>query len=154
MRLTQRASRLLEQSTDCTITDESIEVQGDGVYGGIVLAGKVAAGIPIDVIENREKLSLNKMFGEGSGLFALEVAGESMTGEGIYDGDYVICERSQLADDGELVVAIVDQENATLKRFYKEPKRARLESANKAYEPIYSDNCRIEGRVIGLVRRI
>ena len=65
-----------------------------------------------------------------------------------------ICRRSSVADDGQLVVAIVDEENATLKRFYKEKTRARLEPANPNYEPIYADNCRIEAVVIGLLRKL
>ena len=76
-----------------------------------------------------------------------------MINEDIHEGDYVICRRSSVADDGQLVVAIVDEENATLKRFYKEKNRARLQPANDDYQPIYSDNCRIEAVVVGLVRR-
>jgi repressor LexA len=76
-----------------------------------------------------------------------------MVNEDIRDGDYVICRRSNAADDGQLVVAIVDEENATLKRFYREKNQARLQPANDNYQPIYSDNCRIEAVVIGLVRR-
>ena len=77
-----------------------------------------------------------------------------MTGEGIANGDYVICRKSSTADDGQLVVAIVDSENATLKRFYKEKSAVRLQPANEQYEPIYSRNCRIEAVVIGLMRRL
>jgi repressor LexA len=66
----------------------------------------------------------------------------------------VICRRSRVAENGQLVIAIVDDENATLKRFYKEADRARLQPANDDYQPIYSDNCRIEAVVIGLVRRL
>jgi repressor LexA len=77
-----------------------------------------------------------------------------MVGEDIRDGDFVICKKTSIAHDGQLVVAIVDNENATLKRFYKETGQARLEPANNDYEPIYSDNCRIEGVVVGLVRKL
>ncbi|MCP4451291.1 MAG: transcriptional repressor LexA, partial [Planctomycetes bacterium] len=64
-----------------------------------------------------------------------------------------ICRRTCVANDGELVVAIVDDEEATLKRFYREKDRVRLQPANSAYEPIYSDNCRIEATVVGLLRQ-
>jgi len=114
----------------------------------------VAAGMPVEAIENAESLSLSSCFGTGDDIFALEVKGDSMIGEDIQEGDYVICRRRSAAQDGQLVVAIVDEENATLKRFYKENTRARLQPANDNYEPIYSDNCRIEAVVIGLVRRL
>ena len=89
---------------------------------GIPLAGRVAAGLPIEAVENIETLSLSSQFGTGDDIFALEVTGESMVGEDICDGDFVICKRTPTAHDGQLVVAIVDNENATLKRFYKEKK--------------------------------
>ncbi|MBL7185844.1 MAG: repressor LexA [Phycisphaerae bacterium] len=120
----------------------------------IPLSGMVAAGMPIEAVENAESLSLSSCFGTGDDIFAIEVEGDSMIGEDIHEGDYVICRRSAVANDGQLVVAIVDQENATLKRFYKEKTRARLQPANDDYEPIYSYNCRIEAVVIGLVRRL
>ena len=77
-----------------------------------------------------------------------------MIDEGISDGDYVICKRTATACDGQIVVAIVDEEEATLKKFYKEANRARLQPANTAYDAIYSDNCRIEAVVLGLLRRL
>lgn len=121
---------------------------------GIPLSGMVAAGMPIEAVENDDSLSLSSCFGTGDDIFALEVKGDSMIGEDIQEGDYVVCRRRSAAHDGQLVVAIVDEENATLKRFYKEKNRARLQPANDDYEPIYSDNCRIEAVVIGLVRKL
>ena len=121
---------------------------------GIPLAGSVTAGVPVEAVENVESLSLTSAFGSGDDIFALEVTGDSMINEDIRQGDYVICRRSRVADDGQLVVAIVDDENATLKRFYKEKDRARLQPANDDYQPIYTDNCRIEAVVIGLVRKL
>lgn len=120
---------------------------------GIPLAGSVAAGVPVEAIENVESLSLASTFGSSDDIFALEVSGDSMIDENIHQGDYVICRRSRVAEDGQLVIAIVDDENATLKRFYKEKDRARLQPANEDYQPIYSDNCRIEAVVIGLIRK-
>jgi repressor LexA len=120
---------------------------------GIPLAGSVAAGVPVEAVENIELLSLSSTFGSRDDIFALEVTGDSMIDEDIHQGDYVICRRSHVADDGQLVVAIVDDENATLKRFYKEKGRARLQPANDDYQPIYTNNCRIEAVVIGLLRK-
>jgi repressor LexA len=120
---------------------------------GIPLAGSVAAGLPVEAVENVESLSLSSAFGSGGDIFALEVAGDSMIDDGINNGDYVICRRSRIAEDGQLVIAVVDDENATLKRFYREKNRARLQPANDDYQPIYTDNCRIEAVVIGLLRR-
>ena len=120
---------------------------------GIPLSGRVAAGLPLEAVEDTESLSLDSCFGTNEDIFALEVNGESMIGENIHPGDYVICRRSSTARDGQLVVAIVDEENATLKRFYKEKNQVRLEPANDNFQPIYSKNCRIEAIVIGLVRK-
>ena len=146
-KLTSKAIELLScLSEPCSSSDYQSQ-------GGVPLAGMVAAGLPIEAVENIETLSLGSQFGTGDDIFALEVSGESMIGADIRDGDFVICKKTPTARDGQLVVAIVDNENATLKRFYKEPDQARLEPANDDYEPIYSDNCRIEGVVVGLVRK-
>lgn len=121
----------------------------------IPLLGRVAAGRPIDALENNEQITLETMFDNQSrDLFALEVRGDSMIEEGIQSGDYVICKKTPAARDGQLVIAVVEEDTATLKRFYREKNRARLEPANKAFEPIFSDNCRIEAVVIGLLRKI
>jgi repressor LexA len=114
----------------------------------------VAAGVPVEAVENVESLSLSSAFGSGDDIFALEVTGDSMINEDIRQGDYVICRRSRIAEDGQLVVAIVDDQNATLKRFYRDINRARLQPANDDYQPIYTDKCRIEAIVIGLVRKL
>ena len=120
---------------------------------GIPLVGRVAAGSPIEAVENIELLSLSSHFAADDNTFALEVRGDSMVDDDIRSGDYVICRRTPVANNGQLVIAIVDNENATLKRFHKEKTRVRLEPANADYDPIYSDNCRIEGVVVGLVRK-
>ena len=122
--------------------------------GGVPLLGRIAAGLPREAVENTESISLESCFGLGGDLFALEVSGDSMIEENIEPGDYVICRRTNGADNGELVVALVDDGEATLKRFYKEPHRIRLQPANANYQPIYTNNCHIEGVVVGLVRRL
>jgi repressor LexA len=137
---------------------EDLSAQSPPTYdtetGGIPLAGRVAAGVPVEAIENVELLSLSSTFGSGDNIFALEIIGDSMIGQDIHQGDYVICRRSRTAENGQLVVAIVDDQNATLKRFYKEKGRAKLQPANDDYQPIYTNNCRIEAVVIGLLRRL
>ena len=145
LRLTARASQLLKKDA---------EIYPEGRSEGLRLLGRVAAGVPIEAIENSESLSLRSMFGDVDDMFALEVSGDSMIDEGIYTGDLVICRKASAAYNGQMVVAIVDNENATLKRFYKEDERVRLEAANPAYEPIYSENCRIEAVVVGMLRRL
>ena len=146
MRLTARASRLLEYAGQL----EQDEAGGDGLR----LCGRVAAGTPIEAIENVEEISLRSLFGEGDDVFALEVAGDSMIDEGIDTGDFVVCKKATRAENGQMVVAIVDDDNATVKRFYRAGGQVRLESSNEAYEPIYTENCRIEAVVLGVVRRL
>jgi repressor LexA len=148
LKLTSKAQELLSLLTD----------YNSDLYcsqpTGIPLVGRVAAGSPIEAIEDKDCLSLSSHFGSGDDMFALEVTGNSMTGDDIRDGDYVICRRSPVANDGQLVIAIVDKRQATLKRFYKEKTRIRLQPANDDYDPIYSDNCRIEAVVVGLIRKL
>lgn len=147
LRLTSRGRKLLRQSR----TEEPPSCED--LPAGIPLAGRVAAGLPVEAIENRDSLSLESCFGMGDGLFALQVCGESMIEENVRPGDYVICRRTETAVNGQLVVAVVNDGEATLKRFYREQDRVRLQPANACYEPIYSSNCRIQGVVVGLLRK-
>ncbi len=120
----------------------------------IPLLGRVAAGLPVEAVENKEQLSLVSCFGNSDNIFALEVKGDSMIDDDIRSGDYIICRRVSSAETGQLVIAIVDDGSATLKRFYKEKTAVRLQPANDNYSPIYSNNCRIEAVVIGLIRKL
>ena len=122
------------------------------------LVGKIAAGYPIEKYEQSDQLSLEEFFGprigQKVGSYALQVDGDSMRDEGIMDGDYVIVERRDIARNGERVVALLPTGETTLKTFYKEPDgRIRLQPANDAFEPIIVDDCRIQGVVIGVLRR-
>ncbi|MBN1796400.1 MAG: transcriptional repressor LexA [Sedimentisphaerales bacterium] len=144
---TRQARKLLKQIKDCPAESQYQAEQA------IPLLGRVAAGAPIEAIENPDTLSLPSQFGTGDDIFALEVAGDSMLDEDIRNGDYVICRKADTAKNGELVVALTDNENATLKRIYKEKNKVRLQPANKDYEPIYSDDCRVQAVAIGLLRR-
>jgi len=119
--------------------------------------GKIAAGQPIDAIENPESIDLADLLPMGRDHYALQVSGESMIDDGIHDGDLVLVERRSTADDGELVVAIVGEEEATLKKLYREKQDGesvyRLQPANEKLEPIYVDSLEIRGVVVGVVRR-
>jgi repressor LexA len=119
----------------------------------VPLLGRVAAGLPVEAVQTEDVVSLKSCFGTGGEVFALRVAGDSMIEEDIQPGDYVICRRTDTAENGQLVVALVNNGEATLKRFYREQDRARLQPANSHYQPIYSSDCRIEAVVIGLLRK-
>jgi len=110
--------------------------------------------MPVEAVENREIISMESCFGTGDGLFALQVSGDSMIEEDIQPGDYAICRRTDRAENGQIVVALVNEGEATLKRFYNEGTRARLQPANSDYAPIYSENCRIQAVVVGLLRKL
>lgn len=117
------------------------------------LAGTIAAGRPIEAIEEREVVDLEEMFVSPHGTFVLRVRGDSMLGDNICDGDFVIVERRDTARDGEMVVALVEEEEATLKRIYRTPTGVRLEASNPAFEPIFAKNVRVQGVVVGVLRR-
>ena len=117
------------------------------------IVGTIAAGQPIEAIENRETLDLETLFDTRHGTYVLRVKGNSMIEDHIADGDYVIIERRETAKDGEIVVALLDDGTATLKRFYKERGRIRLQPANSTMNPIYVDkDIRIQGVLIGVLR--
>ena len=117
-------------------------------------SGNIAAGSPIEAVENREEIDLEQMFHSRSGVYVLRVRGESMIDDHLCDGDYVIIERRETARNGEQVVALLDTGEATLKRFYSEGGKIRLQPANSAMEPriVEADQCRIQGVVIGVLR--
>lgn len=117
------------------------------------LAGTIAAGLPIEAIEEREVVDLEEMFVSPHGNFVLRVRGDSMIGDNICDGDYVIVEKRNTAQNGETVVALVNREEATLKRFYRTRGGVRLEASNPAYEPIISKDVEVQGVVVGILRR-
>ena len=121
----------------------------------IPLHGKIAAGMPIEAIEGQSALSVPAaLLGSGE-HYALEVSGDSMIEAGILDGDYALIQKTETARNGEIVVALVREEEATLKYLFKEDGRVRLDPANGAYEPqIYGPGeVRIQGKMAGLLRR-
>lgn len=121
---------------------------------GLPIVGRIAAGRPIEAIaEHDEYLSFEDRF-DGPELYVLKVKGDSMIEDHIQDGDYVIIKKQDTARDGEIVVALLDDGEATLKRFYREPGgRYRLQPANSAMLPIYVDRVTIQGKLVGLLRQ-
>jgi repressor LexA len=118
------------------------------------LLGRIAAGQPIEAVERNETISLAD-FVQSKEVFVLEVRGESMQDEHIMDSDYVLVERIKTAHNGDLVVALVDENDATLKRFYREGDNIRLQPSNAAMKPIIvpAAAVQIQGRVIGVLRK-
>jgi len=119
------------------------------------LAGRIAAGQPLEAVESTETISLAD-FARGQGTFVLQVKGESMRDDHILDGDYIVVEQTQVANHGEIVVALVGEDEATLKRFYREPGgKVRLQPANSAMAPIVvqGTDVKIQGRVVGVLRK-
>ncbi len=116
------------------------------------LVGRIAAGYPLEAIETNDVIDLEEMFTSRHQVGVLSVVGDSMIDEHIREGDLVIFERRSNARNGDTVVALVDDE-ATLKKFYREKNRVRLQPANPEYAPIYVREVDIQGVVIGVVRR-
>lgn len=118
------------------------------------LAGRIAAGVPIEAIEDRQTVDLEELFASRGDTFVLQVTGHSMIEDHICDGDFVVVERRNTARNGDTVVALLDDGEATLKRFYRERGRVRLQPANPAFEPIFVTNPQIQGVVIGVLRQM
>ena len=118
------------------------------------LAGRIAAGTPVEAMESPETISLADVVGNRD-VFALEVRGDSMRDEHIINGDYVLVERTKTARNGEIVVVLVHGAETTLKRFYPEGNVVRLQPANLEMEPIYvpAAQVAIQGRVLGVLRK-
>jgi repressor LexA len=138
----------------------SIELVAAAAGGNSVelpLLGAVAAGLPIEAIEQHETLAVpSDMVRSGSENFVLRVEGESMIDEQIRDGDYIVVSFQKTASDGQMVVALVGGDSATVKKMYREPDgRIRLQPANPSMKPIVEDarNVRIQGVVVGVIRK-
>jgi repressor LexA len=118
------------------------------------LLGRIAAGRPLEAVENPESISLGD-FTRSRDIYVLQVKGESMQDEAILDGDYVLVEKADTARDGEIVVALVDGTDATLKRIYREGETIRLQPSNAAMQPIMvpARSVKVQGRVIGVLRK-
>jgi repressor LexA len=148
-RYTSRGIELLKETIDTVIS---------GRYREVFWVGRVAAGTPIFAEQNIEgSFLLDREFVPGEEVFSLRVKGDSMIDAGIYDGDFVLVRKQETAGVGDVVVAQIGDE-ATVKRFYPEKQRVRLEAANPEYGPIIVERetpgFNIAGKVIGLLRRM
>lgn len=121
------------------------------------LVGKIAAGYPIEKFADADALDVSDLLAPRAGAvnatFALKVDGDSMKDEGILDGDYVIIERRDTARNGDRVVALLPNGESTLKSYFKEADHIRLQPANSAYDPIRVKDCKVQGIVVGVIRR-
>lgn len=147
---------LIKRTGDRT---RSIDLVGDVNFSGegpeVPILGFIAAGAPIEpYTDPNASMSIPASFASGKKrVYVLQVRGESMIEEQIRDGDYVIVEQTETANNGEIVVALLDNGMATLKRFFREATRVRLEPANAKMSPIFVKKVRIQGKVVGLIRR-
>lgn len=137
--------------SSCAVTETERQASRGTV--SLPLVGRVAAGLPILAEQNIEDtFTLPTEIATDSSSFMLEVHGESMINVGIYNGDYIVVREQKSAMNGEIVVALIDGE-ATVKTFYKEQGRVRLQPENDTMEPIYAENPTILGKVVALMRR-
>ncbi|MBV8068304.1 MAG: transcriptional repressor LexA [Acidobacteriaceae bacterium] len=131
------------------------KARNSGTSDAIPLMGRIAAGVPVEAIQNPESLHFSDFLSH-EGTFALQVRGESMIEDHICSGDFVLVEKTDAVRNGDIVVALVDGTEATLKRFYLEPDgRVRLQPANSAMEPIYvaPEQLQVQGRVLAVMRK-
>jgi repressor LexA len=119
---------------------------------GLKLLGRIAAGPPIEAVEQAEELGFEE-WEDRQDKFALQVTGDSMIEAHIADGDFVIIQRQEQARDGQIVAVQDDDGEVTLKRLYRDRNRVRLEPANKAMKPIFRENVKILGTLVGVVRK-
>lgn len=118
------------------------------------LLGLITAGVPIEAVEDNETMAVPAQFVlDGANSYVLKVKGQSMIEDGILNGDYVVIERNPSPKNGEVVVALLDNAYATLKRFYREQKRIRLQPANSTMDPIFVKDCNIQGVVRAVIRK-
>lgn len=118
----------------------------------VPLMGAIAAGSPIAAIRTNETIDIPRSM-MGPDVFALRVRGDSMVDDGILDGDYVVIQRTSQPKNGDIVVALLEEENVTLKRYYKEKTGIRLQPANPKYPPIRTSHVDIQGKVLGVIRQ-
>jgi len=143
-----RVLKILDENLVSTVTGNAPSIE-------LPLMGYIAAGKPLEPHSDPNatfQISASLLSGKST-AYVLQVKGESMIEDGILDGDFVVIEKVEQARSGEIVVALVDDNLATLKKFYMEGGRAVLKPANARMEPIYPNTLRIQGKVVGLVRK-
>ena len=134
----------------------AIMLSGDAPENrGLPLSGRVAAGLLQEAVEQDERVDFSEMFSPDSGdLFVLKVVGDSMIEAQIADGDFVIMKKQATAHRGQIVVAMTDENEATLKYWFPEANRIRLEPANSSLKPIYVKQAKVLGVMVGVVRKL
>ncbi len=152
----QYLRRSYNQSRSLEVTDKyQSDVRPHGLHMEVPLEGRIAAGAPVESFADKECLQFSEFVG-GANTYALEVRGDSMIEDHICSGDYVLVERVNEVRDGEIVVALVNGSEATLKRFYREPDgTVRLQPANAAMDPIRvpMEALEIQGRLLAVLRK-
>lgn len=152
----------IKRSGDIRAREMQILGTGGGIYEtylagqtvGVPLLGLITAGAPIEAIETREdEIAVPAEITRGRQCYILKVKGDSMIESLIADGDLVVVEKTEYATNGDMVVAVLDDGTATLKKFYKEKNYIRLQPANAKYQPIISKSVLIRGRVVGIIRK-
>jgi len=145
------------QSHELEILNQDKNIQDTYIEGEttlLPLVGLITAGAPIEAIENKEaEIAVPAEITRSKQCYILKVKGDSMIESLICDGDLVVVEKTEYAKNGDMVVAVLDDGTATLKKFYKEQNFIRLQPANKKYKPIMAQNVVIRGRVVGIIRK-
>src|SRR3989338_4862081 len=145
-----REIMILKKEDDVEIPEHALE----GAAALLPIVGTITAGEPIEAIEDRDAvLSVPHEFIKSKNCYILKVRGDSMVESLIADGDYIIVEKRDYAQDGDIVVALLENGTATLKQFFKHRNYIRLQPANKNYEPILVENVIIQGKVVGIIRK-
>ena len=151
-------SRALRLTPSAMLSAGATDALGRGADSGaqaIPVIGEIAAGGPIEAYqEATETVAVPDLINTSSGTYVLRVRGDSMVDAHIMDGDLVVIREQQTARDGDIVVAQVEENSVTLKRFFKERDRVRLQPANEAYEPQFYEDVRIQGKLVGVIRRV
>ncbi len=149
LRLTPRAA------LRAGLTSELVPQAPVGSSHFLPVIGEIAAGGPIEAYQDAgETLAVPDVLAPGGDAYVLRVRGDSMIDAHIQDGDFVVIRPQQTARDGDIVVAQVEENAVTLKQFYREPGRVRLQPANERYAPQFYDDVRIQGKLIGVIRRL
>ncbi|MDP3685238.1 MAG: transcriptional repressor LexA [bacterium] len=144
LRAERKGMRSLELTKGVALLGKAVELP---------LVGRIAAGNPLEAVQEREHISIPVELLPNLNCYCLQVKGDSMVDDGIIDGDYVVVERNFYPRNGDVVVALLDNEYATLKRYYREKDRIRLQPANRKMKPIYVKNPAIQGIVRAVLRR-
>ena len=150
----QRDGDIRSRELKILVNSDQEEIYTDNQTNGLPLLGLITAGEPIEAIEKKEEtIPIPASITRGRNCYILKVKGDSMVESLIMDGDLVIVEKTEYAKNGDMVVAVLEDGSATLKKFYKEKSYIRLQPANKKYKPIMAKNVIIRGKVVGIIRK-